>query len=163
MSDRIYLNRITSEEDFCYFADLAFHREVMEMNLGRVFTEEEANFLFAGILSYNQENSDSGSYLVYCRENDRFMGLGTLRIAEGEAEVEYMLLPEFWNQGYATELVSILLERAKKNGAVKKVSGLTDPKNIPSQRVLMKNGFTHTSSFRVEEDGSLVEVYSIGI
>ena len=162
MPDRIYLTRVEDEEDFSYFAQLAFNREVMEMNMGRVFTQEEANFVFDMMLSYNRENTDSGSYLVFSKD-DQFLGLGTLQIGEGDAEVEYMLLPKFWHRGYATELVAMLLKLAKENGTVKKVSGLTDPKNIPSQKVLIKNSFTYASSFLVEEDGSQVDIYSIEI
>ena len=44
-----------------------------------------------------------------------------------------------------------------------KVSGITDPDNLPSQKVLTKNGFVFEASRAVEEDHSTVAVYSIQI
>ena len=51
-----------------------------------------------------------------------------------------MLLPEYWNHGYAMEIVGHLLALARQHPQVQKVSGLTDPDNLPSQKVLTKNG-----------------------
>lgn len=80
--------------------------------MGRTFTPEEAEPYFAFILRYNRENPDTGTYLAFV--NDAFIGVGALYCRSEGAEIEYMLLPEFWNCGYATEIVSELLKAARK-------------------------------------------------
>ena len=42
MKNRIELHPITAREDFCFFAELAVHETGMNMNMGRVFTQEDA-------------------------------------------------------------------------------------------------------------------------
>lgn len=80
--------------------------------MGRAFTPEEAETYFAFILRYNRENPDTGTYLAFV--NDAFIGVGALYCRPESAEIEYMLLPEFWNCGYAMEIVSELLKAARK-------------------------------------------------
>ena len=66
------------------------------MDMGRAFTPEEAEPYFAFILRYNRENPDTGTYLAFV--NDAFIGVGALYCRPEGAEIEYMLLPEFWNR-----------------------------------------------------------------
>ena len=64
MSEPITLERIASQEDFAYFSRLAFNDDVMVPNMGRVFTQEEAEGYFAWLLESNQTHPDSGCYKV---------------------------------------------------------------------------------------------------
>ena len=153
------LTRMESQADFSDFAKLVFDEPVMKMNMGRVFTQEEAEGYFAYIMDYTKLHSSSGCYKVFLVRD--FIGICFLWVRDGEAEVEYMLLPEHWNHGYATEIVGHLLALAKRHPQVQKVSGLTDPDNLPSQRVLIKNGFTFERNMPVEEDGSTAAIFSI--
>lgn len=153
------LTRMESQADFPDFAKLVFNEPVMKMNMGRVFTQEEAEGYFAYIMDYTKSHSSSGCYKVYLAQD--FIGICFLWVRDDGAEVEYMLLPEYWNHGYATEIVRLLLELARQHPQVHKVSGLTDPDNLPSQKVLTKNGFTFERNMPVEEDGSTVAIYSI--
>ena len=155
------LTRMESYADFPSFSKLVFNEPVMTMNMGRVFTQEEAEGYFAYIMDYTKSHSSSGCYQVFLAQD--FIGICFLWVREDGAEVEYMLLPEYWNHGYATEIVRLLLELAKQHPQVHKVSGITDPDNLPSQKVLTKNGFVFEASRAVEEDHSTVAVYSIQI
>ena len=51
MSEPITLERIASQEDFAYFSRLAFNEDVMVPNMGRVFTQEEAEGYFAWLIA----------------------------------------------------------------------------------------------------------------
>ncbi len=155
------LTRMESQADFPDFAKLVFNEPVMKMNMGRVFTQEEAEGYFAYIMDYTKSHDSSSCYKVYLAQN--FIGICFLWLRDDGAEVEYMLLPEYWNHGYATEIVGLLLELARQHPQVHKVSGITDPDNLPSQKVLTKNGFVFEASRAVEEDHSTVAVYSIQI
>ena len=70
-----------------------------------------------------------------------------------------MVLPDYWNRGYATAIAAELVNRARKIPGVTRITGLTDPANTASQRVLLKNGFTFEKTIHVEEDDSDADVY----
>ena len=159
MQKRIAFKRIESESDFAPFSRLVLNEQVMRMNMGRAFTPEEAETYFAFILRYNRENPDTGTYLVF--ENDAFIGVGALYCRPKDAEIEYMLLPEFWNRGYATEIVSELLKIACGKPEIHQIRAMMDPKNTASRRVLIKNVFVYETTERIAEDNTDAETYSI--
>ena len=159
MQKRIAFKRIESESDFAPFTQLVLNEQVMRMNMGRAFTPEEAETYFAFILRYNRENPDTGTYLAFV--NDAFIGVGALYCRPEGAEIEYMLLPEFWNRGYATEIVSELLKAARGKPEIHQIRAIMDPKNAASRRVLIKNGFVYETTERIAEDNTDAEIYSI--
>ena len=96
------------------------------MNMGRTFTPEEAEAYLAFILRYNRENPDTGKYLMFA--NDAFIGVGALYCRPEGAEIECVLLPEFWNRGHATEIVSELLKAARGKPEIHQIRAMMDPK-----------------------------------
>ncbi|QYX56554.1 GNAT family N-acetyltransferase [Roseovarius sp. SCSIO 43702] len=62
------------------------------------------------------------------------------RYPDAEIEVGYMLLPEAWGQGFATEICTALLRFAFTRTALAEIVAITDPDNAASQRVLVKSG-----------------------
>ena len=159
MQKRIAFKRIESENDFASFSQLVLNEQVMRMDMGRAFTPEEAGAYFAFILRYNRENPDTGTYLAFV--NDAFIGVGALYCRPEGAEIEYMLLPEFWNRGYATEIVSELLKAARGKPEIHQIRAIMDPKNAASRRVLIKNGFVYETTERIAVDNTDAEIYSI--
>ncbi len=61
--------------------------------------------------------------------------------AEGTAEIGYSITPDWQRQGLATELVAGLVQQAAHTGQVRRLIAHTDPRNQPSQGVLLRNGF----------------------
>lgn len=161
MESRIRLEPFMSETEYPYFAGLVFNEAVMNMNMGRVFTAEEAEGYYANILEYNRANDHSGTYKVFLRRDGSYIGLCSLWVKGDAAEVEYMVLPEYWGKGFAAEMVACLTEAAKQIPSVTKVSGLVDPENAASKSVLTKNGFVYEKNLDVEENQSAVEVLSL--
>lgn len=91
------------------------------------------------------------------------MGIGTLWVKEDGTELDYMLLPEYWSRGYGTQAALALLDLARKNPGVTQVTGIVDPGNVRSKRVLEKAGFVFDRAIDVEEDGSRAEIYLRGL
>ena len=143
-------------QDRPLYERLAYDPEVMEMNLGRVFTPEEAQMVFEMILALN-EQSGVGYYKVY--SGDEHIGLGALNPSdeEGAVEIEYMLLPAHWGKGHGTGLVKQLLEMAKVEGYSTAVA-ITDPANLRSKRILDKCGFAMVERY-LNEDGEEADKY----
>mgnify|MGYP003368570819 CR=1 FL=1 len=70
-----------------------------------------------------------------------------------------MLLPEFWNRGHATEIVSELLKVARGKPEIHQIRAMMDPKNAASRRVLIKTVYETTE--HIAEDNTDAETYSI--
>jgi ribosomal-protein-alanine N-acetyltransferase len=58
----------------------------------------------------------------------------------GELELGYVLKPEYWGQGLATEAARAVADWTFANTAVDHIIAFTDPQNFGSQRVLERIG-----------------------
>ena len=132
---------------------------VMAQITERAFSPEEANDRFARILKRNEAHSLYGSYMVW--KEDSFVGLGHITLKEGqkgEAEIGYMLLPEYWGKGYGT-LIAREMVRLGVQGGLQKLTAIIDPENIPSRKILTCLGFS--SEGLCEFDGLPGEILSL--
>jgi RimJ/RimL family protein N-acetyltransferase len=59
----------------------------------------------------------------------------------GQVTIGYGMIEPEWGNGYGTEAVASLIEICRRDGGVGLVLADTDLDNLPSQRVLEKNGF----------------------
>ncbi|MDR7856601.1 GNAT family N-acetyltransferase [Tissierella sp.] len=161
MHNGIYFEKYLSEADFEYYLQLVLNEKVMVMNYGRVFSLEEANLTYKGILKNNVKHEDFGYFKVFNKNKNIFIGLGSITINNEltESEIEYMILPEYWGQGYGSKIIYELLKKAEKIKTIKKVIAITDPNNLASKQILVKNGFISCKVFEID-DGSIVEEFS---
>ncbi|MCH5279437.1 MAG: GNAT family N-acetyltransferase [Christensenellaceae bacterium] len=151
-----------TENDYTLYSQLVFNEQTMNMNLGRVFTDDEAASFFQMVLRCNIAKPDLGFYKVFAKQGKdiQYIGMGALNWNDdyNAIEIEYMLLPQYWNQGHGTELVKLLLQMANKARRELDVVAITDPKNIYSKRLLQRVGFTLVKQY-VNDDGDLAELY----
>jgi len=61
--------------------------------------------------------------------------------------VGYGIAKEYWGKGYATKALTLTLKEIKKL-KMHSVEGTSHPKNIASQKVMEKNGFTKVGLMR---------------
>ena len=106
MTNRLYFKKFLSEDDFEDFLILVSNEKAMVMNYGRVFSLDEAKNWYRRLLGNNSIHNDFGSFKVFEKDTDTFIGSCSLSINDDftEAEVEYLLLPEYWGKGYGTEI-----------------------------------------------------------
>ncbi len=148
------------KEDFSYFTQLVYQEEVMKMNMGRTFSEEEATWFFQTIvMSDTGKKPLVGWYKVFS-QSEEYIGIFGFFQREDGFELEYMLLPAFWGKGYATLIVREFLAEVKISYPTAKVVAITDPENVASVRVLEKNGFCWERNF-TNDDGESVSLYNI--
>lgn len=154
MKSRIYFEKFKEMEDFKFFLKLSFNEKVMKMNYGRVFTFEEATQYFSKMLENNKVNETFGAFKVFERGTKVFIGMGALILNEDltEAEVEYLLLPEFWGRGYGTEIVKKLLKKTGALTTLDQVVATIDPSNVASKKILVRNGFKSQRLYKVDDD-----------
>lgn len=63
------------------------------------------------------------------------------------SEIGYMLLSEYQNKGYITEAIQTLLNYGFTIMGLHTVEAIIDPRNLASEKVLVKNGFAKEAHF----------------
>ncbi|AKU98276.1 hypothetical protein AKJ09_04940 [Labilithrix luteola] len=91
-------------------------------------------------------------------EHDEIVGLCSLvRKPEGsEICIGYGIAPSREGKGITSRAVEELVIWAKGDGRVSVVIAETSVNNVPSQRVLERNGFVRTGERTTEEDGDVI-------
>ncbi len=140
---RIEIRKFT-EEDFQEYFMLVSNADIMAMITGRALQHEEAEKRFEKLLCGNKVHESFGSFMVFEKETGDFIGYGKMILdmeSKTEAETGYMLFPEYWGKGYATEITKLLMEKAEETAVLMKITAIIDPENTASRNVLLKNGF----------------------
>jgi len=93
-----------------------------------------------------------GPWIVRDAISNRFVGIGGLfqaRIEETqEIELGYMLIPEFWGQGLATEVARASVHIGFSILNLPSLVSFAVPTNLPSLRIMEKLGFAFERDFR---------------
>jgi ribosomal-protein-alanine N-acetyltransferase len=159
MKPGIYLEKL-SPQDFESFYALTGNEKVMAMITERPLSNDEARKKFNYFLKNNELHRSFGSFKVFDMASSKLLGFAKLEITKekpNEAELGYMLLPEFWGRGLGSEIAKYLLEVAKSDPDLKRVCAITDPDNIASRKILFKNGFVSEEVGQI--DGLPSEVF----
>jgi RimJ/RimL family protein N-acetyltransferase len=144
MKPRIYLEKLLPQ-DFESFYALTGNEKVMAMITERPLSEEEARKKFNYFLENNELHKSFGSFKVLEVGSSKLLGFAKLEITKekrNEAELGYMLLPEFWGNGFGSEIAETLMEVAKSGLHLNRLYAITDPDNSASRKILINNGFT---------------------
>jgi ribosomal-protein-alanine N-acetyltransferase len=117
-------------------------------------------FLLENILFY-REGSLLGRYAVEEKANGRFLGTFSFLYLSGEADyhIGYALLPEFWGQGYATELVQEGIRYFFDHTQHLQLFAITRTNHLLSQKVLERSGFGYQGL--KEENGEQLALFYI--
>lgn len=161
--EKMVLEKFT-EEDFELYYALAGDEEVMAMITERALPREQARVNFRKLLANNTLHPAFGSFKALEPETRRFIGLAMLKVKESdsfEAELGYMLLPAFWGKGLGGEIARRMVDLARIQPQLKRLHAVIDPKNIPSRRILIRQGFV--SEGLCEVDGLPGEILGLAL
>ncbi len=139
----IRLEKFTAS-DFQHYFSLVHNEEVMKMITERAIPKEEATKDFEKLLHNNALQSNFGSFKIIEAATNQFVGLAKLSLIhpqDTEAELGYMLLPSFWGKGIASHVTKMLMAIAQQQPQIKTLTAIIDPQNLPSRKILLKNGF----------------------
>lgn len=131
------------EDDFDSYYSLVSNASVMAQITERAIPYDEAKVDFQKLLKRNEKYEKYGSYKVYDCFDETFVGLGHLTLNEkqiSEAEIGYMLLPEYWGKGYGTETAKKLIKIANQL-EIMVLKAIIDPENLTSKKILSNLGF----------------------
>lgn len=137
-TSRCILDKL-KQEDYEEVKKLYRSEEVRRFLGGRV-EESEYDQGFSSIIITNTQEY----YWTVRRRNTKdFVGLVSLdKHHDGiSIELSYQILPEFWGQGYGTEIIERIMEFAFEELKLKKLVAETQVKNKASCRLLEKVGF----------------------
>lgn len=143
MKPGIHLEKMLPQ-DFEAFYALAGNEQVMELVTGRALTKEEALVKFSSLLENNRLHESLGSFKVMDMTGSRLLGFAKLEITVEDrynAELGFMLLPEFWGRGYGREIAEQLMGVAESHPDLSRVYANIDPDNTASRKILLRMGF----------------------
>lgn len=90
------------------------------------------------------ENLGFGMFVAIEKNNNQFIGrCGFAKLETGIVEFGYLLLKEYWGQGYATEASLALLGWGEKNIPTDHIVGFAPANHLASRRVLEKCGMQY--------------------
>ena len=139
----IKLEKFT-ENDFALYFELVNNEKVMEMITERAIEKDEAKTNFNKLIQNNKLKENFGNFKIIETKNNEFVGLAKLEIknsVDNEAELGYMVLPKYWGKGIAGKVGKQLIESVQKENQIERLFAIIDPKNLPSKKNLINNGF----------------------
>jgi [ribosomal protein S5]-alanine N-acetyltransferase len=121
-------------------------------------TREQTDMFLREVIAYSESNPGMGRMAVEDRETCEFVGSFALIPVEGKKDMQlgYSFLPEHWGKGYATELAVHGLKHVFDHTKLEFIYAYTEKPNLPSQKVLLKSGFTQLGH-KMEGEKELVE------
>lgn len=139
------------EGDIAEFARLNSDERVMKYFLKKLSYDETIDF-------YNRIQAEFdvygfGLYAVEEKRNNAFIGYVGLHHVTFDVDfapavdIGWRLLPEFWNQGYATEAALACLDYAATKLQQNEICSFTSLLNKPSERVMQKIGMKRMKEF----------------
>lgn len=131
-------------QDFDDYFGLVGNPEVMAMITERAIPAGEARRDYEKLLAENALHPELGHFRALDARDRRFIGLGKLAVETAEAdqaELGYILSPEYWGKGIASRIATLLVARAERQPTLRRLFAIIDPANIPSRKILINNGF----------------------
>lgn len=159
-TDRLQLSPITAA-DADRLAILHADARVMNLLQHGVLSRAQSDALVADYAA-EWPALGFGSWTVTERATDRLVGLGGLRVHDGDHGValRVALTPEVQGRGYGPELGRAIVEFAFTVAALDRVAAITRLDNIPGQRLLEKIGMVREREF-VGGTGRLLLLYAL--
>ncbi|MDR0223785.1 MAG: GNAT family N-acetyltransferase [Myroides odoratus] len=141
--------------------------EVMQYIPVPLATELKEAEDYINSLQERMENKECVNWTITLKENGAMIGtIGfyRMKLQHYRTETGYMLLPQYYGKGYASEAVQRLVEYGFDDFGFHSIEAIIYPDNVGSQRVLEKCGFVREAYFKENEfhNGKFVDtaVYS---
>jgi ribosomal-protein-alanine N-acetyltransferase len=150
-TERLILEDLTGQ-DLVNIQRIARDSNVMKYVLIWLENDEQV----AGLLQHaidESQRADRIDYVLAARipATGEFVGLTFIEIdpdQKSTAEVGYVLLPEFWKAGYASEILRALLAFGFGKLSLHRIYGKCDELNHASAHVLEKGGLLYEGTLR---------------
>lgn len=150
-TERLFLDDLT-REDLLNIQRIARDPGVMRYVLIWLENDEQVAGFLQNAIDEAQREDRMGYVLgVRVQGTREFAGFAMLEIDPAQkstAEVGYVLLPEYWNNGYASEILRTLLVFGFVELGLHRIYGKCDELNHPSAHVMEKCGLQYEGTLR---------------
>lgn len=145
------------EDDYSLFYSLFSNAQVMRYALMDVYRSlDDERAYFESILRNNHTPADrreAYQFAVFPKDGGPFVGFADIEIISrndsgGCGEIGYFLLPEFWGNGFATEIANALMEICFAHLNLHRVFARCNANNIQSEQIMKKIGMIKEGEFR---------------
>lgn len=140
-TERLRLRRFTPD-DLNLLLRINGDERVMRYAGGVKTRKQTEELLEARILRYYADHPGLGVWITVEKASGAEIGMHLLNNIQGESfiQVGYLLLPEYWGRGYATEMCRAVLHYGFAELRLPQIVAITDRDNVVSQQVLLKSG-----------------------
>ncbi len=139
-SDRLFYRKFTSADLEDYQSYIS-NPEVMKFIGSGPLNGKNAKEKFQVVLDANSSKKLYGFYKAIRKNDNAFVGLVKFDYLEkGKVEIGYALLPDYWGQGLASEMLYAMIEYGNSL-KLDELIGLVHPDNLTSKKVLTKTNF----------------------
>ncbi|MEQ1553063.1 MAG: GNAT family N-acetyltransferase [Ferruginibacter sp.] len=166
-SDRLLLRQIIAADVNEIFA-LRSNADIMKYIPRPLCNTKDEALAYIKILQDNLEKNEACNWAITLKGNTKLIGIiGHYRIRweHYRSEIGYMLLPEYYAKGIATEAVKMMVDFGFNQMNMHSLEGIIAPENIASARVLEKNNFVKEAHLIENEffDGRFLDtvIYSL--
>lgn len=148
-TNRLLLRQVTIE-DVNEVLALRGNPDNMKFIPRPLVTTKEIALEHIQMISQKISDNTGINWAITLKGNPKLIGIiGHYRIQPENyrAEIGYMLLPEFQNQGITSEAINLILDYGFNQLNFHSVEAVIDPENFVSSKVLEKNGFSKEAHF----------------
>lgn len=138
------------ESDFADVHRYAADPQVARYMLWGPNTRKQTEQFFAMVMSHCKQQPRLSYHLaITLKQDGQLMGSCSLECYEhGQGEIGYVLHPEFWGSGYATESAKALLNYGFNERGLHRIYATCRPDNIGSAAVMKKLGMSREGHLR---------------
>jgi len=141
---RLYGEAI-NETHWAVWRDMGTNPILMK-TLGGIWDEPIALEKFTKNIMFWEED-EIGLWMFFSKENNQFIGRCGLRPIKlenrTETELSYAVVPQFWRQGFASEMAIEALNVGINHLNLRSIIAFTLPTNYPSIRTMQRLGFVY--------------------
>jgi ribosomal-protein-alanine N-acetyltransferase len=148
-TDRLLLKEITSDDQPFVFEGLS-HPDVVPFYGVRYESLEAASTQMEWYRKMVEDGTGTPWKMVNKATGEK-MGVICVYYYKPEhnrAEIGFWLFPQFWNKGYVSEALNVVIQFWKTEKGLHRLEGFIEEGNKASSRLLEKAGFQHEGTMR---------------
>ncbi|MEQ3662906.1 MAG: GNAT family N-acetyltransferase [Flavobacterium sp.] len=149
-SERLYFRKLTND-DAPEILMLRSNPETMKFIPRPLLVDIDGALAHIKIINDNIDANTDINWAVTEKNNNKcigIMGFYRTQLEHSRTELGYMISPEYSGKGYVTEAVNTLLNFVFNQLDFHSIEAVIDARNIASERVLIKSGFTKEAHFK---------------
>ena len=149
-TERLQLRQIQPADAKAFFA-IKSDREVMDFYGDEIHQSLEETYTLIQQLHDSYDRHEALFWGITLKGQDTIIGSCAFIAFNPDfhyAEIGYELNRAYWRQGIIAEAISAILTYGFTELQLHRIEAVTDPRNTPSQNLLLKLGFTYEGNLR---------------